>query len=154
MFLRACKHDQELYETRSSRLKTPEAGFHWNLQHVRGGWRVYFMNVGRCSVLDREGCMKIMCHDDGPRGSRQSSQLMEAVLRLCKERGHRVLADAFAHPNCTVTCISGDAEEEAAARREMLIDFHVLLKAERLGHAQPLCASILRLTPWPKWQIR
>ena len=92
-WLLSCTHDQDIYGTRASCVKSPQSGYEYHLQLFRGGWRKYFANVAKKSVADIAACQRIGCDAHGERGRSQCLLLMEGVFRLCRERCQQVRKD-------------------------------------------------------------
>ena len=74
------------------------------------------------------------------------------VIVWLESESFEVVIDNLSHPGCTVACVSSHEDEAMRARQQLLADWEILQKCERLQHKSFLLRQILAEIDWTRWE--
>ena len=122
---------KELYQDRTSNVKSVSDGLTCNIALVNGGWQEEFAATISASFTDLNLLSRYGCAAKNERGLTNSAEAVDYTLHLLSERVVRALPIHLEYPNKAAPCLDSDSDRRREARAAVLSDAEVIWGNEK-----------------------
>lgn len=150
IFMTVTMSSWKVYSHRAKFVKNPNDGFDFNLTMAKGGWQSELVDAVRSSLYspDRLTYMEVESF-----GADDMSLLVNLLFQLLKNRAASLVCLSDTHPSRSILALDPDNDLANAARGDLLEDWHILLKCERLSLKHAGMAKVLNSVFWRRHSL-